>query len=366
MKPNAWPMLFLMLLLADCATPPAPSVANWPPILTPTDSPSAPPSPLHLNATSAASFIEYCRALGEEDPWKESEILQMVSAPGYQTMIMHHRRMDPVVNTDALVRMLAAIQDGMPFATESARLDRIYRSYRSACNQTDVLMSRLEQWANSDMLERAVAQARAVLPAHTRLQATIYLLPDGYSHAYVVEERDAVVLDFLHPGLIESERFLAHELHHIGVRSLLPPPCQQAGLSEALEVLTSMVQEGAASYWINGWRASFSPADLGLVESFLRDSLSGRLSNIQTASRRERLVGGRYGPVYQVGNGMIATLEQEYGRDWVVSRLGDPVALMLAWQDLAPLELKFDPEILTLMQAAGKGSGCSPWLRSIP
>jgi len=365
MRLRSWVIPFLMLLAAGCSASSL-SPTNGQPAKTPSLSTSPTYASLpRLDTTGAASFLNYCRSLNAGVPWNVSELTQMVTTTGYQTLIAHHRRMDPAISTGALVKMLAAIQDGTQFTTESARLDRIYRSYRAACNQTAVLVSRLERWAHSDIIERAVAQARLVLPSQARLQATVYLLPDGYSHAYVVEEHEAIVLDFLHPSLMDSGRFLAHELHHIGVRSLLPPPCQEAGWREALEVLTSMVQEGAASYWINGWRASPSPTDMERVEAFIRDALSDRLNADETAQRREQLVRGRYGPVYQMGNIMIATLEQEYGRDWVVSRLSDPVGLMLVWQDLAPPELKFNPGIFAMMQAAGEGSGCSLWLKSL-
>jgi len=328
---------------------------TWPPPLT----------SVQLDTRGARAFVEFCEARNGDSPWSDADIHQMVNSPAYQLLVAHHSRMDAEVTTDGLTEMLSALQAGEPYTSASERLRSIYGAYRLACDQVAVLQKQTEHLVSPDLIQGAAAQAIDALPAQARLEATVYLLADGRSRAYVVEEEKAIVLDILQADTLRPQRFLAHEMHHIGADSLLPDPCPEPGLREALQEMTAMVQEGAATYLVDGWRGSPTAADFELVEAFLLDSLSSRLSGPELTSRRAELVAGQYGPTYQVGNEIIATLTQERGDARVKARLGDPVGLVQTWQRAVDPEIAFDQQIFLLLKAAADNEDCAAWLSSL-
>jgi hypothetical protein len=284
----------------------------------------------------------------------------MVASPPYQVLVAHHTRMDSEVTSEALVMLLLALRNDKPWSTASERLNRIYTAYRSACGQFTALRTRLESLQDSLSLERAMARAQEALPAQAHVEATVYLLADGRSTGYVVGK--CIVLDLLQASnSAEIEATLAHELHHISVSSLLPAPCPDFYLREALETLTALVQEGAATYWVDNQRLSATLADYTQVEAFLRDVLSERLSANEAAARRQQLVQGAYGPLYRVGNEMIAALVSAHGKDWVQARLGDPVGLFRAWQEERKTGSVLSQEVLALLEQAETLGSCPDW-----
>ena len=346
----------LRLLLALLSALALAACASAPTSLPPT---AAPVPSVRLDASGARALLDFCQALNQDQPWDEAAIRRMVATPPYQVLVAHHSHMDASFTSEAVVEMLLALRDGKPLDTDSGRLARIYAAYRSACGQLSRLQARLERLADSAVVERAADRARSALPPQAELEATVYLLMDGRSSGYVVE--GAIALDLLRiSSSAEMEATLAHELHHIGASSLLPEPCSEPDLGEALETLVGLVQEGAATYYIDGWRGSPTPADLERVEAFLRDALSGQLRADQVAARRAELVRGVRGPLYRVGNQMIADLAAARGDAWVQDRLGDPVGLLRAWLELQP-DPAFDEEVLTMLEKAESQGECSAW-----
>ncbi|MBC7252020.1 MAG: hypothetical protein H5T62_17300 [Anaerolineae bacterium] len=320
------------------------------------------PASVQLDTTGAEALLEFCQALEQGHPWDEAAIRRIVVSPPYQTLIAHHSRMDTSITTEAFIELLLALRDGQQFTSNSERLTRIHAAYRSACEQVSTLQTRLECLVDPILIERGSKRAREALPPQARLEATVYFLPDGRSFGYVVD--NAIVLDLLQVSSAgEIEKTLAHELHHVGVSSLLPEPCPDPELDAALETLVGMVQEGAATYWVDEWRASPTPADFALVEAFLRDALSGQLEAEEATRRRAELVQGWRGPLYQVGNEMIAVLVAAQGDDWVQAHLGDPVGLLRAWQEEAEPEFAFDQAIFQLLDEAKAHGMCSTWFR---
>ncbi|MCR4408351.1 MAG: hypothetical protein NUW24_15770 [Anaerolineae bacterium] len=318
---------------------------------------------MQLDTTGAVALLEFCQTLNQGHSWDEAAIRRMVSSPPYQVLLAHHSRMDASVTGEAFVEMLRALQNGERFATDSERLARIDAAYRSACSQVPTLQARLERLTDPRLIEGATARAREALPPQARLEATVYFLFDGRSSGYVVDA--AIVVDLLQvSSATEVEGTLAHELHHIGASSLLPEPCLEPHLGVALGTLAEMVQEGAATYWVDGWRASPAQTNFALVEAFLRDALSGRMDPGQVTNRRAELVQGWRGPLYQVGNEMIATLVAARGDDWVQARLGDPVGLLRAWQEEAEPGLAFDRAIFQLLDEAGAQGKCLAWFQA--
>lgn len=348
---------FLVLWVAACTVLPVPGLVEQP------TASHYPTLSVQVDTSGAIALLDFCQALQENQPWNEAAICQMVASPPYQALIAHHNRMDSQVTSEAMVMLLRALRDDKPWNAASERLNRIHAAYSAACDQVTVLRSRLESLQKSLPLERAVARAQEALPSQARVEATVYLMPDGRSSGYVVG--NCIVLDVLQaPSLAEVEATLAHELHHIGASSMLPEPCPDSGLKEALETLTDLVQEGAATYWIDEQSLSATQADYALVEVFLQDVLSERLGTEEIASRRQKLVQGVYGPLYRVGNEMIATLVSAHGKDWVQARLGDPVGLFRTWQIERGTKSILGQEILTLLDQAEALGSCPQWLQA--
>ena len=352
---NLWLWLVVCITTA-CASLPPPT-ATTPPLL---PAATTPPALVYLDTTGAVALLEFCQALNRGHAWDEAAVRQMVTSPPYQTLIAHHGRMDASITAETFVEMLLALRNGEQFVSDSERLTRIHAAYRSACAQVSTLQARLERLTDPGLIERAAARARKALPPQAQVEATVYFLPDGRSSGYVVDA--AIVLDLLQvSSTAEVEGTLAHELHHSGASSLLPEPCPEPGLEAALETLVDMVQEGAATYWVDGWRASPTQADFMLMEAFLQDALSGRLDAAEVANRRAELVQGWRGPLYQVGNKMIATLVAARGDDWVQAHLGDPVGLLRAWQVETSPECELHPAVLQLLKEAETQGKCTAW-----
>lgn len=348
---------FIVFWVAACTVLPAPDLIEQPTV------PSYPALSVQVDASGAIAWLDFCEAQQQGQPWDESTIRQMVDSPPYQALIAHHKQMDSSVTSEAMVILLLALRDDKPWNAASERLNRIHTAYGAACDQVTVLRSRLELLQTSLPLARAMARAQEALPSQARVEATVYLLADGRSSGYVVDK--CIVLDVLQAlNVAEVEAILAHELHHMGASSMLPEPCPNSGLKEALETLTDLVQEGAATYWIDNQRLSATQDDLAQVEAFLRDVLSEHLSTEEIARQRQKLVQGAYGPLYRVGNEMIAALVSAHGRDWVQARLGDPVGLFRIWQTEKETKSILSQEILTLLDQAEALGCCPKWFQA--
>ena len=303
---------------------------QWFIIETAPSGPMGPQVQVGLDTTGAEEFLRFMEALEQGQPWSDGEIWRLVASPPYQTMLAHHGALDDDVTPEALARVFIALRDGDAYTSQSPRLMRMYLTYQWAGKELGMLRERLAQLADGDRVQQAAEKARAALPPEARLECTVYVLADGYSPAYATD--DAIALDLLQispPGNVR--RWVAHEMHHIGTASLLPEPCADPNLGVALDIMAGLLQEGAATYWVDGWRAFPTAGDYEQVASLLPDVLEGRLSPRETKARLTELLGDdKRGPLYRVGNGVIVTLAAAHGDDWVQARLGDPVGLLRA------------------------------------
>jgi len=306
-------------------------------------------------------MLDFCQAITEGQPWDEDAVRGMISSPPYQVLVAHHHRLDTAFTTEAFTKMLLALQAGTPFSSDSARLTRMHKAYQTACTRMTTLQTCLKWLGDPALVERAVERARTALPSLARLEATVYILPDGRSPAYAVEDQAAIVLDLLQvrdPAW--AERALAHELHHIGAASLLPPPCPEAGLGAALETLTDMALEGAATWYVDGWGGHPTQADFALIEAFLLDALRGQLTEDDLPARKAELVQGARGPLYRVGNQMIVELAAARGDAWVKEHLGHPVRLLRAWREARGTSALSEELFVLLDEWEAKGA-CPRW-----
>ncbi len=76
------------------------------------------------------------------------------------------------------------------------------------------------------------------------------------------------------------------------------------------------------------------PEDLGKLDAFFRDIMSGKLSE-EEASKAAASFYGIQGPWYTVGWKMASTIEKAFGRDRLVAGACDPRKLLPAYDEAA-------------------------------
>ncbi|MDI7275801.1 MAG: hypothetical protein QME94_07470 [Anaerolineae bacterium] len=319
-----------------------------------------PPPPLpavvHIDASGARDALALLQALNQGQTLDQQAARSLLVTKPYQVLLAYHRRLDSRVTLDSLAEMLMAVQDEKVLATHGPRLGRMHATWRWARGEVPMLQARLQQLTDPAVLERAVARARAALPPHVRLEATVYVLADGYSPSYTTE--NAVVLDLLQIARVDRlEAWLAHELHRIGVYTITPEPCADPDVGSALDTLAGLIQEGATTYWVDGWRARVVADDYEKVQDFIEQILEGSLAPTEAEARLSGLLAEGRGPFHRVGNRLIAALAAANGDEWVQVRLGDPVRLLRAYARLGEW-----PEAGALVALLNRHRGrCPEW-----
>ncbi len=333
--------LALVLLLAGCSELASP----------------APPA-VEVDVSGATAMLDLLEAAEKGEPWSRSRIAELLNTPPYRGLLAHHERLDPGMTSGSLLDLLSSLPSDEMLSVRAGRIARMHAAYRVACGRVPELRERLDTLSAPELLEKATEKALAALPRRAQLRTTVYFVLDGYSSMYV--EGDSIYLDLLQISKpYQAEMGLAHELHHAGTASLLPTPCAEPGLGVALDTIAGLVQEGAATYWIDGWRAAPTPNDQEAMERFLLDLLSGSLSTDEVQSRLAALLGPERGPLYRVGNGMIAELAAAHGDEWVQARLGDPVSLLRAYERTG----KWPGAQAAIKVLVERRSECPTWIR---
>ncbi len=298
---------------------------------------SAPVAPsasaVRLDVSGARDALALLQALGSSRPVDEQQIHRLLATRPYQVLLEYHSRLDSTVTANGLAEMLSAVQRERLFAARGPRLGRMHAYWRWATGQLPLLQARLEELSDPAVIERAAARAGSALPPYACLQVTVYVLADGYTPAYSTS--DAIVLDLLQIARTDRlETWLARELHRIGVYSLFPRPCPDPDTGAALDVVAGMIQEGATSYWIDGWQARPRSEDVAQVQAFLEGVLEATLTPSQAEQELARLLAEGRGPLQRVGNRVIAALASAYGDEWVRAHLWDPIGLLRSYTRL--------------------------------
>lgn len=343
-RPQKWKGLLAaaltLALMAGSVLPPAPR-----------------PAPLTVDGSAAAAMLDLLEAAAQGEPWSRARIAELLATPGFAGMLAHHRRLDEGVTGASMLQVLATLQEDEILSVKIGRMARMQAAYRAALERLPELRARLERLSDPALAGQAAERAQAALPRGAWLAARVYLIVDGYSPAYV--ERDSIYLDLLQlADPFQVEWCLAHELHHIGLASLLPEPCADPGPGIALDTLAGLVQEGSVTYWIDRWRGQPTAADLDRMQAFLLDLLEGRLRGEAIEARLADLLGYERGPLYRVGNAMIAELVARHGEAWVRERLADPVGLLRAYHQLG----KWPGAARVLAALDSQRSSCPAWI----
>lgn len=316
-----------------------------------------------VDAAAAEAALAFLADVAAGRAWSVAALQDLVGLPGHQALIAHHRRLDPAFSEVAFLQMLLALQQGEPPPAGSPRLVRVYSAWQRAMEDVPRVQESLGTLSIPLWVDRAVDQARRMLPAHVRIEATVYLVLDGRSPAYTVDS--AVVLDILSiPTGVWALGALAHEFHHLGVQSLLPhPSCDDPALDQALGLLVELVQEGSAQVLVDRRPCAASPEDFARVGDLLQDALAGPLPAAEWAGRMASLLDPLVPSLYRVGCAVIAALVRAKGMGWVVERLGHPWTLVHTYQAVVDEdELRFPPAAVAELARCGGEGRCPEWL----
>jgi hypothetical protein len=213
----------------------------------------------------------------------------------------------------------------------------------------------LRRWKQANV--RACARrALAYLPREAHIHAKVYpvIKPRPNSFVFETDTNPAIFLA-LDPGVSRPklENTMAHELHHIGYASCCPSREAADQISRLPERTRTVINwigafgEGYAMLAAAGgpdihphavssaadqarWDrdvANFD-ADLGQVEQFFKDVLSGKLATTDQINEVAFSFFGIQGPWYTVGWKMSVVIEKTFGRSRLLDCMRDPRKLL--------------------------------------
>ena len=248
--------------------------------------------------------------------------------------------------------------------TERARkgVDGLVRDVRPSLEwgseHASLLKERLDAIERLDVLGKARETALRNLPEKVELSPRVYVVAGGRAGAAALEGGE-IYFDVLatsysaetgklphYPTPAEQVEFVAHEVHHQGLSSILERTRSRLRLDErgakAFDVLISLDLEGSATYLINGHRDLAAMArDPQFADNLGR---SGELIALcRTLLRRvldEGLAGDAYDAAvapllgsgwHAAGAAMLAAIDRDGGLDAVMRVVRDPRALLAAY-----------------------------------
>lgn len=206
----------------------------------------------------------------------------------------------------------------------------------------------------------AAGRSLKYLPAGTPLRARLYLEIKPATNSFVFRGRDSTPSIFLYVSPDRSpaqlENTVAHELHHIGLRSACPqPPLARATPAQGLLLLfLGAFGEGQAMLAAAGsptvnphaadddtiqvrWNrdVAHAPADIDELSRFFGSVLDGRVTSADSVEQQARTYYGVQGPWYTIGWLMASTIERQLGRDALVGSLCEPTHFIALYNDAA-------------------------------
>jgi hypothetical protein len=293
---------------------------------------------------------------------------------------------------------LFATEPYLRLARREASLDRPFtpEAFREFALSPDLagrapeLRRTLEAWRHAD-LRGAAARILPYLPAEARIRARVYPVIKPRPNSFVFEvATDPAIFLYLDPAKSEAEfaNTVAHELHHVGLASL------SSGYEERLRALPETARQAAS--WMGAFgegvavlAAAGSPdvhpllafpaadrtrwdqdlqsfdQELGQLDRFFLDIVSGGFARPEVADRVALTFFGYRGPWYTVGYRMAALVERRLGRAALVECMADP-RLLLARYNRAAVQANassgerlplWSAELLSAVGAAGEEPG---------
>jgi len=229
--------------------------------------------------------------------------------------------------------------------------------------KASALRKTLDAWKRADLAASA-QRALAYLPEQAVIRAKVFPEIKPKTNSFVFDTAtDPAIFLYLDPeqSAAKFENTVAHELHHIGYSSVaplartrqdnLPPNLKPAvdwmgAFGEGFAMLAAAggpdVDPHAASSpeeharWDHDL-ANFN-SDLGALQQFFLDIISGRLSAQDANEKASTFYGDAQGAWYTVGYKMSVIVEKRFGRKVLIDCMLDPREL-LARYDRAAKEL---------------------------
>jgi len=229
--------------------------------------------------------------------------------------------------------------------------------------KASALRKTLDAWKRADLAASA-QRALAYLPEQAVIRAKVFPEIKPKTNSFVFDTAtDPAIFLYLDPeqSAAKFENTVAHELHHIGYSSVaplartrqnnLPPNLKPAvdwmgAFGEGFAMLAAAggpdVDPHAASSpeeharWDHDL-ANFN-SDLGALQQFFLDIISGRLSAQDANEKASTFYGDAQGAWYTVGYKMSVIVEKRFGRKVLIDCMLDPREL-LARYDQAAKEL---------------------------
>lgn len=281
----------------------------------------------------------------------------------YRLMFKHYNRSWRPHHLPETVfkRMLLSLQfEGQYAPGENERADAMRIRWTKFYPDLSAYERRLRQLLAADLsklIQDGVSYAQGWLPPGWTIPDFYFpIVPNGGSPAFTIE--GAQGYDFLQlaeepSGELDLNRLtgtIAHESHHLGMRSTAPDSLSPAGLF-AYRVVGLCVAEGVATEFISGPPAGRAPAvegvpfhifDEALARVWLEhvkeeddilkhqvdlldQAVSGRLNeNALSSQLRDYWLSGTVGRAYVLGADMFGAIYLAFGKKGVFSAMMDP------------------------------------------
>jgi len=340
---------------------------------------------LRIDYAGTGLMLDYLEAVAAGGRVSSAELAAIVSDPGY-TLLLDRRRLlaaqqgevqaEAALTPDELVRCLASCAAA---AGDSWEGHGFFKSLLRALDRARERLPyhrRVFQAVRRLKPEALEAEVLVRLPRGARIDTTIYFLAETHSDAYVFKGN--VVVSFWPLRLAEGgsedhgsssdgvllmgapvEAVLKHELHHIGLKSVLPEVYAKDDLPEspqelALGLISGLAGEGAATMFFTPYdRFGKGPGSLPWektaddlprhyrdLEEMLADLLGGRLAAAEGLKRAIPRFIGPYeeknlAAIYVLGVDMCRRIAGVAGTERLVELLPSPAGFFAAYSEAA-------------------------------
>ena len=288
---------------------------------------------------------------------------KLLETPAYQVMFRHYNRSwrPNHLPVPVFKRMILSLQfEGEYVAGENQRADQMRARWSRYYPDLSLYESQMHQLEAADLpklIHDGVRYAQTWLPPGWQVPAfNLIVVPNGGSPAFTIEDTqgyDFLQLSHEQPGQIDLNWLVgtvAHESHHLGMRSTAPPGLSVAD-AMAYRVVTLCIPEGVATEFISGPPAGHAPAVPGvpwhvltpdLVKSWnehvageedivkhqvtlLDKATAGALTDEAfNQELRDYWLNGAIGRAYVLGSDMFGAIYTAFGKQGVFSAIQDP------------------------------------------
>jgi hypothetical protein len=321
--------------------------------------------PAHVDISACRGMYDVLKAMrnGVPQDTVAGMLDELLESPPYQVMFRHYNRSwrPNHLLKDVFKRMILSLQfDGLYRPGENERADAMRARWTEFYPDLSRYESKLRQLESADLpklIEDGVRYAQSWLPPGWKIpDFSLMVIPNGGSPAFTIESNqgyDLLQLPQGGPGELDLDWLVgtvAHESHHLGMRSMTPDSLTPAD-SMAYRVISLCIAEGAATEFISGPPGGCAPAVQGvpfhvftpeLAEAWkqlvneeedilnhqvalLDQAAAGQLTEEVFGSQlRDYWFSGAVGRAYVLGADMFGAIHLAFGKEGVFSVMLDP------------------------------------------